>query len=87
MFHKPEHLKRKENNISILNSYDNFYFEVGDITSTNIIEKCRPTKIIHLASMAGVRYSIQNPKLYNEANGLFFKDPMKVKLKGKSTFK
>ena len=61
-------VKRKKNNIAILNKYDNFFFKVDDIISTTIIEKCRPTKIIHLASMAGVRYSIQNPKLYNEVN-------------------
>ena len=61
-------VKQKWNNIDILKKYDNFYFEVDDIKTTGIIEKCRPTKIIHLASMAGVRYSIQNPKLYNEVN-------------------
>ena len=30
-----------------------------DICTTKIIEKWKPYKIIHLASMAGVRYSIQ----------------------------
>ena len=28
----------------------------------------RPTKILHLAAQAGVRYSLQNPAAYTEAN-------------------
>jgi UDP-glucuronate 4-epimerase len=33
-----------------------------------IFKKERPDKIIHLAAMAGVRYSLKNPKLYADVN-------------------
>ena len=32
------------------------------------IDEWRPDKVCHLASMAGVRYSIQHPKLYVDVN-------------------
>ena len=47
---------------------DNFIFRKDDICVTNIIEEVKPDKIIHLASMAGVRYSIENPSLYEKIN-------------------
>jgi UDP-glucuronate 4-epimerase len=34
----------------------------------NIIDEFRPNVIIHLAAQAGVRYSIENPKAYIDAN-------------------
>lgn len=58
----------KEKNIELLNKYDNFRFQQEDILTTNIITRWRPYKIIHLASMAGVRYSIENPKIYCDVN-------------------
>jgi UDP-glucuronate 4-epimerase len=58
----------KKKNLEILKKYKKFFFEEDDIRSTQIIEKWRPYKIIHLASMAGVRYSIENPKLYVQVN-------------------
>ena len=48
--------------------YTNFRFILDDICSTNVIRELKPYKIIHLASMAGVRYSIDNPNLYNKVN-------------------
>ena len=58
----------KLKNIELLKQYNQFKFEKEDIINTNIIEKWRPYKIIHLASMAGVRYSIENPKIYFDVN-------------------
>ena len=61
-------VNRKLENLSILRRYSNFLFEASDICDTTIISKWKPEKIIHLASMAGVRYSIQNPALYEKVN-------------------
>jgi len=58
----------KYKNIKILEDYSNFKFKKEDITTTKIIETWKPYKIIHLASMAGVRYSIEHPKLYFDVN-------------------
>jgi UDP-glucuronate 4-epimerase len=61
-------VKIKEKNIEILNTFKKFTFSKEDIQDTNIISQFRPYKIIHLASLAGVRASIQNPKLYVDSN-------------------
>ena len=61
-------VKVKENNLQILISYKNFEFVKDDIRTTKIIEQKKPEKIIHLASMAGVRFSISNPKIYVDVN-------------------
>jgi UDP-glucuronate 4-epimerase len=58
----------KLNNLKILNKYNNFYFKKEDICDTNIISEIKPDIIIHLASMAGVRYSIINPDVYVKVN-------------------
>lgn len=58
----------KENNLNILKKYSNFYFRKDDICTTTIISEWKPHKIIHLASMTGVRYSIENPSLYEKIN-------------------
>jgi UDP-glucuronate 4-epimerase len=59
----------KLKNIDILNKFtNNFKFVKDDIINTTIIQEWKPYKIIHLASMAGVRYSLENPKLYFDVN-------------------
>jgi len=58
----------KEAHIELLTSYPNFRFAKEDIQDTTVISTFRPHKIIHLASMAGVRYSIENPKTYCDVN-------------------
>ena len=58
----------KLKNLEILNKFSNFIFRNDDICNTNIISEWKPDKIIHLASMAGVRYSIQNPSVYEKIN-------------------
>lgn len=61
-------VNKKIENLDILNKYDNFEFRKEDICDTNCISEWKPDKICHLASMAGVRYSIQNPKIYVKVN-------------------
>ena len=61
-------VNKKFKNLEILRKYNNFNFKVEDICNTNIISTFKPEKIIHLASMAGVRYSIENPALYEKIN-------------------
>jgi UDP-glucuronate 4-epimerase len=61
-------VKQKYHNLEILKKYENFYFKKEDIVTTNIINEVKPDKICHLASMAGVRYSIENPNIYVDVN-------------------
>ena len=61
-------INKKLENLKILEKYDNFTFKKEDIYDTTSITNWKPDKIIHLASMAGVRYSIQNPALYEKVN-------------------
>ena len=58
----------KESNIELLKEYPNFQLYKEDICDTKKISEWKPEKICHLASMAGVRYSLQNPKLYVKVN-------------------
>ena len=60
--------KQKINNLNILKTYENFTFEKEDIVTTKIIDLIKPDKVCHLASMAGVRYSIENPNIYVDVN-------------------
>ena len=61
-------VKLKEENLNILQKYPNFSFFKEDICDTDKISLLKPDKVCHLASMAGVRYSIQNPSLYEKVN-------------------
>ena len=61
-------VERKMQNLEVLNKYENFTFKKEDIRITQIIEELKPDKIIHLASMAGVRYSIEHPQVYVDVN-------------------
>lgn len=58
----------KEKNLKILEAYNNFKFYKEDICNTDKISLLKPDKVCHLASMAGVRYSIQNPSIYEKIN-------------------
>ena len=58
----------KENNKKMLMEYNNFKFYKEDLISSDIVNRIKPNKIIHLASMAGVRYSIDNPIDYVKNN-------------------
>lgn len=58
----------KKRNVKLLEEHPNFTFYKEDIRDTDIISRVTPFKVCHLASTAGVRYSIQNPKLYVDVN-------------------
>ena len=60
--------KQKQRNLNLLTRYPNFIFIEDDIVTTNVITVHKPTIVIHLAAMAGVRYSIENPKTYVRNN-------------------
>ena len=51
-----------------MNKYPNFTFSKEDIRYTTIVNDWKPDKVCHLASMAGVRYSIKHPRLYVDVN-------------------
>lgn len=63
----------KENNVKQHLNNPNYQLERMDIREEekleSVFEKHKIDTIIHLAAMAGVRPSIQNPKLYQEVNG------------------
>ena len=58
----------KKEHIKILCGFPKFKFIQDDVQTTKVISSFKPYKIIHLASMAGVRYSIEHPKLYVDNN-------------------
>ena len=58
----------KKENIKLLEKYSNFKFYLEDIRTTKIIETEKPDIVIHLASMAGVRNSLENPIKYSDVN-------------------
>ena len=58
----------KYRNLNILKKYKGFQFRKEDICTTKAIDEWKPDKIIHLASMAGVRYSIEHPLVYDKVN-------------------
>ncbi len=66
--------KLKENNINNMKENNNFKIYRGDIRDKKILEtifnKNKIDCVIHLAAMAGVRPSIENPCLYQEVNCL-----------------
>ena len=61
-------VKLKKSRLKILKKYKNFSFSKGNLENqkilNNSISKFKPSIIIHLAAQAGVRYSIENPKIY-----------------------
>ena len=62
----------KEENVKPFINEDNYRLYIVDIRDKNALEKVfsknRIDIIIHLAAMAGVRYSLVNPNLYKEVN-------------------
>lgn len=61
-------ISQKLNNLQILKKYKNFIFSKEDICDTNIINNIKPDIVINIAAMAGVRYSLENPKIYMKTN-------------------
>ena len=65
-------VKLKKARYKILKEYKKFSFTKGKLenqkTLSKSILKFRPQVIIHLAAQAGVRYSIEKPKVYLDSN-------------------
>ena len=61
-------IEQKETNLEILKKYSNFTFLKEDIRNTKEILNWHPDTVLHLAAMAGVRYSLENPQLYSDIN-------------------
>jgi len=66
----------KVSRLKILKKYSNFKFIKLDIKKgpelKKIFQRYEPKYIINLAAQAGVRYSLENPKLYLESNIIGF---------------
>ena len=60
--------KQKYKNLKLLEKYKNFHFRKEDICTTNIINEVKPQIVVNIAAMAGVRFSILNPKIYMDVN-------------------
>ena len=60
--------KQKKDNLNLLTIYRNFIYFKEDVITTKIVSIQKPDIVIHLAAMAGVRYSHQNPSLYIRNN-------------------
>lgn len=58
----------KNYNLSMLLPEENFTFIKEDICVSQCINKYKPDKVVHLAAMAGVRYSLSNPEVYIKNN-------------------
>jgi UDP-glucuronate 4-epimerase len=62
----------KLQNIKNLDSYDNFTFIKGDVLEEDLLESIFSNNeidaVVHLAARAGVRPSIEEPKLYESVN-------------------
>ena len=61
-------IKIKESNLVRLQTFSNFHFYQEDILETKLITQIQPQIVIHLAALAGVRSSLENPKRYAEVN-------------------
>lgn len=65
-------VKLKEARLAILKRHSTFSFVRADLTDRQLVkslfERHRFSVVIHLAAQAGVRYSLQNPHAYTDAN-------------------
>jgi UDP-glucuronate 4-epimerase len=62
----------KHARLSVLKKYENFIFFQLDIADRSkmdaLFSHIKPSRVIHLAAQAGVRYSIDNPHVYVDSN-------------------
>jgi UDP-glucuronate 4-epimerase len=66
-------IKLKEDRLAILQDNPNFYFYKGDVQDRTFMNQVARahldiTGVVHLAAQAGVRYSLQDPYTYIDAN-------------------
>ena len=66
----------KQARLDQLTSYENFIFSKSDIADMgaldDIFQLFNPKKVVNLAAQAGVRYSLENPHAYIQANVVGF---------------
>ncbi len=69
-------VRLKHERLEKLSKYSDFVFIKGDISDKAAVDavfaEYKPTVVVNLAAQAGVRYSIQNPGAYIEANVIGF---------------
>ncbi len=69
-------VRLKEERLENLSKYSDFIFVKGDISDKakvdEVFAQYKPAVVVNLAAQAGVRYSIQNPGAYIEANVIGF---------------
>ena len=69
-------IRIKESRLHELEKNDNYIFIKGNLADKSIISKIfedyKPSVVVNLAAQAGVRYSIENPDAYIEANLIGF---------------
>jgi len=74
--------KYKIARLNVLNNYENFSFTKGDISKEQELKEAfkrfKPDHVLHLAAQAGVRYSIENPNAYIEANIIGFQNVVEL---------
>ena len=62
----------KEARLHRIQKHEEFTFHKEDITDAEFIEKIfkeeQFDKVVHLAAMVGVRYSVENPRFYIDTN-------------------
>jgi UDP-glucuronate 4-epimerase len=65
-------VKLKKARLSLLKKYRNFSFTKGALENEKVLKKTfkrfKPKIVIHLAAQAGVRYSIDKPRVYLKSN-------------------
>jgi UDP-glucuronate 4-epimerase len=63
---------RKRKNVAPFEEQPHYQLYEGDIRNAEVLETIfaahQPDKVIHIAAMANVRYSIQHPELYESVN-------------------
>lgn len=68
-YYSPE---RKRRNIAGCLAHPDFRLYEADVRDeaavASLFEQERPERVVHIAAMAGVRYSVQQPRLYAEVN-------------------
>lgn len=72
----------KEARLAKLSSHPRFSFHKLSVEDTEginrIINSFKPRRVIHLAAQAGVRYSLQNPRAYIDANVVGFNNMLEA---------
>lgn len=66
----------KKDRVAQLQPHGDFTFQLQDLAETGAVEKLfanvNPQRVVHMAAQAGVRYSLENPHAYINANLVAF---------------